>query len=371
VSTKAFKFRIYPTNAQIDLIQRTFGCCRYIFNHFLAKRQNVYAETGDTLNFFACCRDLTLLKNELPWLRDVDATALQSALRALDNAFRGFFRRVKKGEKPGYPKFKSKRSNHKSYTAKNTGNNIAFDGFRIKLPKLGWVNAKGYTAINGRIVNATVSQTASGKYFVSLCCLDVDIPQHSKTGTAVGIDVGLRSLIVTSDGKPTANQRYLERSLKKLARLQRRLSRKPKGSKRREKARIGVARMHERIANQRSDALHKLTTELVKEHDIICVREMLIPRMVKNRRFSRSIMDASWGELIRQLTYKAEWHDKQVVVIGDFFASSQLCNECGYQNQNLRDLSIMEWLCPKCYTEHDRDVNAARNMLKQGLKQIT
>ena len=175
---KAYKFRIYPTEAQVALIQRTFGCCRFVYNHFLARRQKAYAESQETLGFAACCRELTKLKQDLAWLTEVDATALQSALRALENAFQGFFRRVKKGEKPGYPKFKSKKHHRKSYTAKNNGNTVAFDGYSIRLPKLGLVKAGGYTAIKGRIVNATVSQSASGKYFVSLCCTDVEIPKH-------------------------------------------------------------------------------------------------------------------------------------------------------------------------------------------------
>ena len=367
---KAYKFRIYPTSEQEMQIQRTFGCCRYVFNHFLARRKVAYEEHKETMSFAVCCRELTKLKQEHNWLIDVDATALQSALRALDTAYQGFFRRVKKGEKPGYPRFKSKRHNRKSYTAKNNSSTVAFDGYRIRLPKLGWVSAKGFSEIKGRILNATVSQSPSGKYFVSICCTGVDIEQAEHSGAAIGLDMGLKTLAVTSDGAVYPNHKHLSKSLKKLARLQRRLSRKPKGSKRREKARLQVARLHERVSGQRDDALHKLTTELVRDHDVICVEKLKVKNLLRNHRLARSISDASWGELKRQLAYKVAWHGKRLLEVDTFFPSSQLCSICGHQNAEVKNPAVREWACPECGAVHDRDVNAARNILREGLKQI-
>ena len=368
---RAYKLRIYPTPAQEALIQRTFGCTRFVFNYFLARRKTAYEEEQLTIGYGKCCNELTVLKEQLEWLREVDATALQSSLQDLDKAYCGFFRRVKKGETPGYPRFKSKRFARKSFRSKRVGENIVFDGRRVKLPKLGWILAKGYTAVSGRILNATISQAPSGKYFVSLCCTGVEITAKPHTGAVVGLDMGIKSLTVTSDGQEHPNHKYLGKSLKKLVRLQRKLSRKPKESKRREKARVQVARLHETIANQRVDALHKLTAELIADYDIICVEKLKVRNMMRNRKLSRSIADVSWGELVRQLQYKAAWHGRQLAEISTFFPSSQLCSSCGHQNEAARNLAVREWLCPKCGDSHDRDVNAARNILREGLRLIS
>ena len=349
-------------------MQRTFGCSRFVYNYFLARRKEAYEAEKATLGYSKCCLELTQLKKELEWLQEVDATALQATLQNLDAAFQGFFRRVKKGEAPGHPRFKSKKNQRRSYRSKRVGENIAFDGYSIKLPKIGWVKAAGYSEISGRILNATVSQTPSGKYFVSLCCTDVEIQQHAQTGAIVGLDLGIKSHVATSDGQLCENHKYLRRSEKKLIREQRRLSRKPIGSKNRAKQRIRIARVHERIANQRSDNLHKLTSRLVREHDLICIEDLAVKNMVRNRRLAKSIADASWGELRRQIVYKCEWHGKRLQVIGRFFASSQLCSVCGYQNAEAMDLGVREWICLGCGVSHDRDVNAARNILNEGLR---
>lgn len=365
---KAYKFRIYPNRAQEELIRKTFGCVRYVYNYYLAMRQSRYNESKETLRGYACSADMTLLKQGKEWLKEVDATALQSSIQDLEGAYQNFFRRVKSGEKPGYPKFKSKRDSKNSYTSKKTGNNTRIDGDRICLPKLGLIDCKVSKQVEGRILSATVSQNPSGKYFVSVLCTDVDILPLEKTGGVVGIDLGLKELTVTSDAQHFQNPKYFTKSQKKLAKLQRELSRKSKDSKNRGKARIKVARLHEHIVNQRLDYTHKMTTALVRDYDLIAVETLMPKNMVKNRRLAKAISDAAWGEIVRQLDYKCAWYGKELVKVGRFYPSSQTCNDCGFKNTNTKNLAIREWGCPQCGVRHDRDINAAKNILDEGLR---
>lgn len=366
---KAYKFRLYPTIKQKELMLKTFGCVRFVYNQTLAVRRDAYDRDKKSLPTNDCVKMLPSLKEQYPWLKEVDSTALQTSVKNMGQAYENFFRGLKnqQGPKAGFPKFKAKHHSKASYTSKM---GISVGDSAVKLPKLGWVKAKISTPVKGHLLNATVSMTRSGKFFVSICCSEVEIPRLPGTGKAVGLDVGIKDLVITSDGEKFRNPKFLAKSEKKLAHLQRELSRKSKGSKNCEKARLRVAKQHEIIANQRRDYLHKLTTYLVRSYDVICAENLNVAGMLKIHHLAKAIADCSWGELCRQLKYKTDWQHKALIEVGRFFPSSQICSSCGFQNPEIKDLSVREWECPQCHSRNDRDVNAAKNILKEGLRLI-
>lgn len=368
---KAYKYRIYPNKQQEELIQKTFGCCRFVYNQTLAYRKNLYETEKKSMSKFDCINYVVrTLKQQYEWLKEVDKWALQNSVCNMDMAYQKFFK-----EHTRYPKFKSKKNHKKSYTT--TCNycsrptiEVSFDRNKIKLPKLKWVKAKIHRSFDGKIKSATISQVPSGKYYVSILVETEHIPMES-TGSVIGIDLGVKDLLITSDGEKFDNIHTTKRYEKKLATEQRKLARKVKGSKNYEKQRIKVAKIYEKIHNTRLDYLHKISHKLISENQVIISENLSVSNMIKNHRLAKAIFDCEWYELTRQLQYKADWNNRQYIKIGRFIPSSQTCNVCGYVNSETKDLSVREWICPQCDTIHDRDVNAAINILNEGLRLLS
>ena len=366
----AFKFRVYPTKEQQILINKTFGCCRFVYNYFLAKRRDAWVNNKESINYKQTSAMLTKLKKDeqYKWLKEVDCTSLQNSLQDLDRAYKNFFEKRAK-----YPRFKLKRVHAQSYRTRNNNGDttICIIGNKIKLPKIGLVRAKIHRNIVGRILNATISRTASDKYFVSLCVeVDKSTLIHPNAGGIIGIDVGISSLYTDSNGRKVDNLRAFKRRVRRLKLTQQRLTRKKKGSKNYEKQRKKVAKVHEKVADARKDYTNKQSVILVRENQIIAIETLRVKNMVKNHKLANVIYDACWAELFRQLQYKAEFTGSMVVEVDSFYPSSQICSCCGHKNPDVKNLGIRMWTCPNCGAVHDRDINAAKNILRQALKKL-
>ena len=364
---KGYKYRIYPTKEQEIQLSKTFGSCRFVYNQLLAKKIELYKGDKKSLSKTDCNNYCNReLKKEYLWLKEVDKFALTNSIYDLDSAYQNFFRRIKKGSKElGFPKFKSKRNHNYSYKTNFTNNNIKvdFDNGRVQLPKLKWIKCKLHRKFKGKILFATISKTPSNKYFVSFN-VEVEHEIISKNNNIIGFDLGIKEFLIDTNNNHIDNPRVLKQYENKLTKLQRQLAHKDKGSNNFKKQCVKIARVYEKITNIRKDFQNKLSNEIIKDNQIIISEDLQISNMVKNHNLAKAIQDVSWSEFTRQLQYKAEWNNRIYHKINPWFASSQLCNVCGYQNKEVKCLSIREWVCPECGAIHQRDENASKNILR-------
>lgn len=367
---KAYVFRIYPNAEQKILFAKTFGCCRFVYNHWLYIRKTAYTDKKESVSYNKCSQQLTDIKKaeEYSFLKEVDSIALQQALRHLDEAFQSFFTLQGKG----YPRYKSKKENDRSYTTNCVNGNIELSNGYIKLPKIGKVKIKQHRKIPDSYIlkSVTVKQTPTGKYYVSILFEYEKQVQIKELLSFLGLDYSMHELYKDSNGNEPAYPRYYRSAEKKLAKEQRKLSHMQKGSSNRNKQRTKVAKLHEKVADQRKDFLHKLSRQIANAYDCICIEDLNMKAMSRSLNFGKSVSDNGWGMFTAFLKYKLEEQGKRLIRVDKFFASFQTCNVCGYKNNATKDLSIREWDCPQCGTHHDRDVNSAINIKNEGVRML-
>ena len=356
----AFKYRIYPNTEQKIFFAKCFGCVRFFYNKSLSDMNDIYKATGKFKNITPAS-----YKEDYPFLKEVDSLALSNAQLNRNTAFKSFF-----SHKTAFPKYKSKR-NDQSYTTNNQGSVKFSNNDRyISIPKCPRIRIKKHRDFIGTIKSITVSRTFDNKYYMSLL-VETEIEQLEATSKVIGLDLGIKNLIVDSNGHKYKNHKYLTKSQSRLAKEQRKLSKMVKGSNNRNKQRIKVAKLHKHIQNQRNDYLHKLSRQIIDESQVIVLEDLKVKGMEQNNKLARNITDASWSRLVSMLTYKANWYGRTVIKVPNNYPSSQLCSICGYKNSITKSLNVRKWTCPECGTVHDRDINAARNILSKGIEILT
>ena len=370
IQLKAYKYRIYPTEEQKIFISKTFGCVRLIYNLMLNDRIKSYEENKEDIKKIKYPTPAKY-KKDFEFLKEVDSLALANAQLNLDKSYKNFFR----DKSVGFPRFRSKKNPVQSYTTNNQNGTVNIVGKHIKIPKLKSL-IKIHREIKGIIKSATISRVASGKYYVSILC-ETEINELPKTNSNIGIDLGLKDMMILLNGEKIANKKFSRKLERKLRKEQRKLSRKQEVAKKEkrdlkecknyQKQKIKLAKIHEKIMNSRNDFLNKLSTEIIKSHDIICIEDLNTKGLLQNHKLARSIADVSWYKIINKLEYKAKWYGKEIIKIDRWYPSSQICSVCG-ENTGKKALSIREWTCPFCNTTHDRDINAAKNILAEGLR---